>query len=209
MTPFECWKLYRLLIMHFFTKYDYFVYNKKNDKITRASFETQSEKPYFIKLSEKFRNVAELEEFFLYNIIVKRRFIGDFLMDDGYYHWKAFNNAKEYHFRQDMVIIREYLYQNNMTYEDMFLIKENNGSQYPALLSLVVQNMIRFQTFCIIEKILHFFENFDRIIVEKYVWKEKKKIFEKYLGFLDINTALFENIIHDVIINHTIILEKS
>ena len=77
-TPFEVYKTYVALKMHFTSDYDYFKYNGKV-KAEPTSFETRKDKYHFYKMSKR----KDWFNYILSNIVSDESWIGNMLTPEG------------------------------------------------------------------------------------------------------------------------------
>ena len=74
--PFESYKLYNALKLHFETNYDAIKYNFKSN-VTPQSFFKRKDKYFFAKLAKKYN--GELKEFYVSQFINTEKYVGDMM----------------------------------------------------------------------------------------------------------------------------------
>ena len=82
--PFESYKLYNALKLHFEGSYDAVKYNYKTN-VTPKSFLNRKDKYFFAKLAKKYN--GSLKEFYVSQFINEQKYVGD-MMDseaESYY----------------------------------------------------------------------------------------------------------------------------
>ena len=187
MNSYETYKLYLAIKLHFTTdNYDFFKHNAKVNS-SLNSFLKRNDRFFFHKLTTKY-NQQELVEYFACNFFENSKtWIGSLVRADGetnYTKWKKYTQAFTYNFRNDCVLIRNFIDGNNITFDDMFRI--SNG-QHPRLLRLFLSKQISIQTIIILDKILSFTKNWNKEIVEKVIWPEISFKIAKLKPFVNFN----------------------
>jgi hypothetical protein len=85
----------------------------------------------------------------------------------------------------------ENLLTNGQNFDILF--KCDQGS-HPRLLKQYLGKKISLETMVILDKILHYKENFDKNISETYIWPDISKRLEKYSPFVKINVREFRQL---------------
>jgi len=101
MKPYDVFKMYKALSLHFSEgSYDYFKY-KGRVKGTEAAFENRNDKYFFNKLSQK----ENISSFLLANLSIKNYYVLDLINSDecqnNYTKWAAFRKAYTYEIKSD------------------------------------------------------------------------------------------------------------
>lgn len=182
-TPFDVYKSYIALKMHFTTNYDYFKYNGKV-KVDSASFETRKDKYFFYKLSKK----RDWFNFLLSNMIDGRLWVGDMLSPAGeqsYADWAKRTQSLSYVFENELDRLDD-KFNNN------FLVEDN---QHPKALRLLLRKQISYETLIILNSLAGVFSHWDKKIPDDVMWKEVKSKAEKYKGFLSYDKDKMSKIV--------------
>lgn len=188
MTPFEAYKLYLALRMHFTQpKFDYFKYNGKvNADIN--SFNTRRDKFQFAKLA-KHRDPQSL---IVSNYLTATpKWVGDFLTDESEQHFTDWQRRKEslsYIVSQDLKRLED-------DFISFFKVKDG---QHPKLLVLYKQGKISIETLTILNDILHFFPIWDKRINDPIIWPNIRDKVIKYRPFLQYDRSKFKPIIKEL-----------
>ena len=108
MTPFEVYKMYRALNLHFTSEdYDYFKYKGKVAG-TEKSFDKRNDKFYFQRLAKK---EISIPSFLLANLHKQNYYIIDLLNKEecqkNFDNWRAFRKAFSYNLKQDFAKFKD------------------------------------------------------------------------------------------------------
>lgn len=200
LNSYEVYKLYLAIKLHFTSdNYDFYRHNAK----VNSSFNTflkRNDRFFFHKLATKY-DKEELLEYFVCNFFHNSKtWIGNLVRADGetnYTKWKKFNQSFTYNFRNDCVLVRNYIDDNNSTFDDMFSI---SSGQHPRLLRIFLSGQISVQTFIILDKILSFSKNWDKEIAETIIWPEKSFKIAKLKPFVNFNLTKCKFIMKEVFV---------
>ena len=181
MTPVETYQSYLALKLHFEGKYDYFKYGGKTSA-SAASFEKRKDKFKFVKLSTKLSDPQILDNY-LANFIRGKKWIGDFDKTNWLEHKKV-NQSLEYVYQNDI----EKLLTIAENFDILFKVGEGN---HPKLVKAYLGKKVSLETLVILEKVLHYREQFDAKISETYIWPKVSLLIKKYEPFLEIDVRAF------------------
>jgi hypothetical protein len=180
--PFEAYKTYIAVKLHFESKsYDYFKYNGKSS-VTQKSFFARRDKFFFAKVSKRY-TAEELPYFFACNFAHHgTKWIGslaDERSDETYKEFKGLMESFTYRFKND---INKILSESD--FKSLFVIDEG---QYPMLLRYVMQKDISIETFIIMNRFLNFMPKFDNEIKDPILWPDQSLLIRKYDKFITVN----------------------
>lgn len=184
MDPFDSYKLYNSLKLHFESKsYDAFKYNFKSN-VTPKSFFKRKDKYFFAKLGNKYGK--NLREFYVSNFIKGISYIGDMLNDDGESNWAEYQKVHQsIHrvFEVDLNTLSRYI-DNGQTFDELF---ECDSMNVPLILKLWMREEISLETLIILDSILGFIERSNKIITETIIWPDAYRVITKYKPFVNFN----------------------
>jgi hypothetical protein len=184
MTPFEAYKLYNAISMHFTTDYDYFKYNGKT-RALESTFESRKDKYMFYKLSKHEDPLTFLVSNFADG---KKLWVGDLFSTDKQLAYNEFLRRQ-----QSLTYLFECDIDNLL--EDFDKNFEVPDGDYPHLLKLLNRKKISKETFIIIQDCVRFFGRWNKQITDPVLWPKIamncKKLFpflnyerDKYCGIL-------------------------
>ena len=180
---YDAYQLYLGIKLHFYSKdYDFVKYNGKV-KSDINSFLKRKDKYHFGKLYRTYKN--ELQDFYIANLSLKDKWAGDLLDNECekvYKEWKKRNQKLTYMFNTE---VSDLLRKRNI----QKVLEVKNG-QHPILLKEFLAKKISLETICIMDEIIGFTKDWDRLISEKVVYPDVMLKINKYKSFIsyDHNT---------------------
>lgn len=181
MTPFDTYRMYVAIKLHFTSDYDYFKYNGKT-RVKESQFDVRKDKYFFHKLSKK----PDLELFLANAFFIKDNvWVGD-LFNESYQ--EAYNESLKTIQSLEYSIKNFQTLKNFESYDDLI----NEGEMY-----WVYRNEdISKEVLIVINNYLKFFSYWDKIIDPQIIWQEDKNKLLKFEPFIDydvkkINNTLF------------------
>lgn len=172
VTPFEAYRNFLALKMHFNSDYDYIKYNGKVSA-TPQSFDTRKDKYQFYKLSKHKDPLKYLVANFVDGDL---KWIGDIHSDESektYNNWLKRQQSLTYVFEQDLNKLLT-------NFNDNVIVK--NG-QHPYLLKQYLRREISIETIIILNDILGFFGHWNKKIEDSVLWPSIYKKLVKYKPF--------------------------
>ncbi|MBT70719.1 MAG: hypothetical protein CMQ15_01560 [Gammaproteobacteria bacterium] len=178
--PFESYKLYNALKLHFETNYDAVKYNFKSN-VTPQSFFKRKDKYFFAKLAMKYN--GQLKDFYISQFINTEKYIGDMMdkpAEENYARYKRIKESIHRVFSVDINILNE----QEKQFDSLF--KSENG-QVPLVVKLWMQEEISLETIVILNSIFGFIDRESQNISDTIMWPDMKRIIEKYTPFVYYN----------------------
>lgn len=190
MTGYEAFCIYNALKMHFTSdSYDYFLYNGKT-KISVDSFEKRKDKYFFYKLSR--RNVKEDYIDFL---------VSNFVYDEDVWVGKLVDEDALMVHRERMKTIQALTYNVSEDFSRILSVSHDPNdvlkvnSDYPTLLTMMLQNDIKIETVCILNSIMNFFPHWSKKINDSIRWPMIRKKCIKYTPFIQFDKQKMKTIL--------------
>lgn len=175
MTPFEAYKLYNAISMHFTTpSYDYFKYNGKV-RADEHTFETRKDKYMFYKLSKHSDPITFLVANFAEG---KKVWVGDLFSQDkdmAYNDYLRRKQSLSYIFETDIDNLLENFDKN---------FEVPNDGDYPFLLKLLTRKKIAKESFIIMNDCVRFFGSWNKKITDPVLWPQIALNCKKLYPFL-------------------------
>lgn len=173
MTPFEAYKLYNAISMHFTTDYDYFKYHGKT-RVSESNFETRKDKYMFYKLSKHEDPLTFLVANFSEG---KKVWIGDLFNMDRQLAYNEFLRRQ-----QSLTYLFECDIDNLLDdFDENFRVPPGD---YPHLLKLLNRKKISKETFIIIQDCVRFFAVWNKQISDTVLWPSIAVNCKKLFPFL-------------------------
>lgn len=197
MTGYEAFCLYSSLKLHFTTEsYDFFKYNGKVSTSVEA-FENRKDKWYFYKLSRRFNNKEQGQDFLVANFVTdSNAWIGNLLQNDAELYYRV---------RQSVIQSLTYAFTNDIT--NLFrtfegdhneILKCHDG-QYPYLLQRFLHEGISIESMCILNSVLNFLPAWDKKINDTIRYPKISMMFKKYTPFIPIDNTKFKLILRKIL----------
>lgn len=179
--PFESYKLYNALKLHFETdNYDAVKYNFKTS-VKPTSFFKRKDKYFFAKLASTYE--TKLKDFYIANFKNDVKYVGDMLNEGGekfYLDHKKICESLTYHFEKDI----NKLSGLNVTFDEILESKKNS---HPLIILLLLQEDILLETVIILDALTGFVERENKRISDTIIWPDIYRKLTKYKPFVNFN----------------------
>ena len=187
MTPFECFKTYSALKLHFTSDYNYFQYNGQL-KVKPESFERRSDKLFFAKVAKH----TDPLNFLMVNILEKpRAWIRDIAYntesESKYSAWLKRKQSLTYLFREDLKKLDQDFDLNLKAYD----------GNHPPIIVKYLSSEILLETVCIVCSLTGCLKIWDKKMAHDPVWEEISLRIKKYTPFMSIDSEKCKKIILD------------
>ena len=183
--PFESYKLYNALKLHFETNYDAVKYNFKSN-VTPQSFFKRKDKYFFAKLAKKYN--GDLKDFYISQFINASKYVGDMMDSEAEQNYMKYKKVKESIHRMFEVDI------NSLDSYDINYLLSSEDGQHPLIIKLWMQEEIQLETVVILNSILEFIPRESRKIKDTIIWPDQKRLIEKYAPFVKFDANKIKNI---------------
>ena len=178
--PFESYKLYNALKLHFESDYDAIKYNFKSN-VTPNSFFKRRDKYFFAKLA---RNQKDLMNYYVFNFIEDVKYIGD--MEDRHYtKHKKIHDSLTRTFQSDIDNI------SDIRFDDLLRAK----NQAPKIVEKYMHDDITLETLVIVNACTDFVYWEGKNITETLFWPDISRKITKYTPFVKFDRNKYINII--------------
>jgi hypothetical protein len=198
MTPHECYKTYLAFKNHFNREnFDYFKYHGKTNASVSA-FNKRNDRYFFEKLSRQ-KNDGEIKEFFLASFIEctdsQKLWIREIInCGNTYYNtWKSRADSLTYTFKENINTLLD----ENCNLDDVMFCECGKHSKLIKLHSI---NKVSIETMVILDHILHYVKNYDRILNDP-IWKFYSMRIRKYRPFMQIESDTYKIILKEKVTN--------
>ena len=189
--PFESYKLYNALKLHFETDgYDAIKYHFKTS-IKPTSFFKRKDKFFFAKLAKTYED--ELKEFYIANFKNDVKYVGDMLNEGGERYYRDHKKIMEsltYQFQTDI----NNLYDMDVPFDSLLEAEENN---HPLIIKLWMQEEILLETVVILDSLLGFVERENKKITDTIIWPDIYRKIMKYKPFVKFDRDKCLNLLKD------------
>ena len=189
--PFESYKLYNALKLHFETDgYDAIKYHFKTS-IKPTSFFKRKDKFFFAKLAKTYED--ELKEFYIANFKNDVKYVGDMLNEGGERYYRDHKKIMEsltYQFQTDI----NKLYDMDVPFDSLLEAEENN---HPLIIKLWMQEEILLETVVILDSLTGFMDRENKKITETIIWPDIYRKIMKYKPFVKFDRDKCLNLLKD------------
>lgn len=180
--PFESYKLYNALKLHFETDYDAVKYNFKSN-VSSQSFFKRRDKYFFAKIAKHYEK--DLKGYYIANFKHGVSYVGEMVNEVGeknYIEHKKTLESLTHVFQNDINKISE----QKMEFDDLF--KSNDG-QHPLIIQMWMQEEITIETVVILNSLIGFIPRESKKISDTLIWPDIKRKIEKYTPFVNFNAT--------------------
>lgn len=193
MTAIDVYKTYLAFKQHFTkSNYDFFKYCGKS-KASVQAFNKRKDRYFFEKMSRQ-KNDEEIKQYFLANFVEcddpQKLWIGEIIQcgDENHTTWMKRVQSLSYKFKEDVSILFED--------QDFDLIFSAKNGKHPIILRKLHAKTICLETFVILDMILRFCKDFDRILLDP-IWEFQSMKVQKYAPFLNIDLDQYKKILKE------------
>ena len=177
MDPYESYKLYNALKLHFESDYDAVKYNFKTT-VKPQSFFKRKDKYFFAKIAKTYEK--DLLEFYVSNFKNDMKYVGDMVNEEGDRHYQKHKKVMEsitYQFQNDI----NKLYESNSDFDSLLEAKDN---EHPFVIKFWLQDEIELETIVILDSRTGFMQRENSKITETIIWPDIYRKITKYKPFV-------------------------
>ena len=192
--PFESYKLYNALKLHFETDYDAVKYNFKSN-VSAKSFFKRKDKYFFAKLAKTYE--ADLKEFYVANFKNDVKYVGDMLNEGGERYYREHKKVMEsltYRFQNDINKLNDM----NVPFDSLLEAEQN---RHPLIIKLWLQEELLLETVVILDSILGFVERENKKITDTIIWPDIYRKIMKYKPFVKFDRNKCLNLLKETFTN--------
>jgi hypothetical protein len=185
---FQTYKYFMAIKLHLTTdRYDVF---KSDGRVhgSRVTFDKRNDRFLFEKIGRKFNQPRELIEYFVSNVAYgNTNVIYSTESDEQYDTWIKRKESRTYTFKQQLEFIKNYLEDNQLSFENLFDIHNN----VPELLKLYVGGHIHLETMVMIDDMENFLPKWKSLVM---LWGDQLRILNKIKKFVKYDKSKIESI---------------
>lgn len=182
MDPFESYKLYNALKLHFESSYDAVKYNFKTNASPNAFFK-RKDKYFFAKLAKN--QGKDLLQYYVFNFVEDVKYIGD--MEDRHFtkHRKIHDSLSRT-FLNDINILAE-----ENSFDDLLVVK--NINEAPKIIEKWMHEEISLETVVIFNALTDFVYKESNRMTETIFWPGVSRKISKYTPFVKFDREKYIN----------------
>lgn len=194
MDPFDVYKLYNALKLHFENdSYDAVKYNFKTT-VNPNSFFKRRDKYFFAKIG---KNQKDIQNFFVFNFIEDMKYVGDMMDIEGqnnYTKHKRIHESLSREFEKDI---------NTLDTDFDNLLVVNNINTPPLIIERWMEEDISLETVVILNSLTGFVNKEGHKITETLFWPDVSRKITKYSPFVNFEKDKFIQIVKKRFTNTT------
>ena len=187
MEPFDSYKLYNALKLHFETDaYDAIKYNFQTT-VNHNSFFKRRDKYYFAKLAKTYN--SNLKHFYVSQFINDLKYVGEMLepkAKTNYLNYKKTHEALSHVFQKDI---------NTLSDNDFDTLLEAKNNQLPRVIRKWMEEDITLETLVILDSLTGFVNKEGKNIAETIIWPDISRKIIKYSSFVRVDDKKYLNIL--------------
>lgn len=186
--PFESYKLYNALKLHFETDYDAIKYNYKSN-VSAQSFFKRKDKYFFAKIAKNYEK--DLIQYYVANFKEGVSYVGEMVNEVGETNYNKHKKIQESIHRVFSVDIN-ILCEQNVGFDKLFMSEDG---QLPLVIQLWMQEEISLETVVILESMLGFVNKESKKITDTIIWPDLKRRIIKYKPFVNFSVDKCKNLL--------------
>jgi hypothetical protein len=180
--PFESYRLYNALKLHFETDYDALKYNFKTNASAK-SFLNRKDKYFFAKIAKS--HEKDLKGYYVANFKNDVSYVGEMVNEVGEKNYLSHRKTLESLTRVFQNDINK-LIEEQPEFDGLF--KAEDG-QHPLVVQLWMQEEISLETVVILNSLIGFIQKESKNISDTLIWPDIKRKIEKYSPFVNFDST--------------------
>ena len=192
MEPFEVYRYYLALRLHFTTDSYDVIEQKGRVRATKNSFFKRKDLLAIRRVAETYSD-KDIVDFLVANFVSGDRWGGVFDVEskDRYQGWKKRIESISYTFKKEIDKAVTYADKLGITFNQLFYC---NHGQHPFIIKMYLRNDISIETLVILNKLNNFTDQLDLDLKDDLVWPGTSRIIKKYSPFLEIKKDKYNEI---------------
>ena len=192
MQPFEVYRYYLALRLHFTTDSYDVIKQQGRVRATRNSFLKRKDLLSINRVAETYSD-KDIVNFLVANFVSGDRWGGVFDVEakDRYQGWKKRIESISYTFKKEIDKAVTYADKLGITFNQLFYC---NHGQHPFIIKMYLRNDISIETLVILNKLNNFTDKLDQDLKDDLVWPDTSRIIKKYSPFLEIKKDKYNEI---------------
>ena len=192
MEPFEVYRYYLALRLHFTTDSYNVIEQKGRVRATKNSFLKRKDLLSIRRVAETYSD-KDIVDFLVANFVSGDRWGGVFDVEskERYQGWKKRIESISYTFKKEIDKAVAYADKLGITFNQLFYC---NHGQHPFIIKMYLRNDISIETLVILNKLNNFTDQLDQDLKDDLVWPDTSRIIKKYSPFLEIKKDKYNEI---------------
>lgn len=175
--PFDSYRLYMAIKLHFSGSYDAFKYHFKTGAAKPSTFEAHKQRFFFERVARNNQTQDKAIGFYVWNFLAGKEWIGE-MNDEPVSAKQAYIDSYSYNVKKEIEAMKE-----RGSFNDILF--PYNGVQ-PKIFDLLDEGSVSIETVCVINTLVGFLSssNLECIQDPLGMFESKKRMVEKYQPFL-------------------------
>jgi len=145
--PFDSYRLYMAIKLHFGGSYDAFKYNFKTGAAKPSTFEAHKQRFFFERVARNHTTQDKALAFYVWNFLAGKEWIGE-MTEEPVVSKQAYIESYSYNVKQEIAAMAQ------LGSLDSLLVPQ--GKDQPQIFTLVDEGSISLETICVINKLVDF-----------------------------------------------------
>jgi len=192
MEPFEVYRYYLALRLHFTTDQYDAIKLQGRVRASKQSFLKRRDLIAIRRVAEQYSD-KDVVEFLVANFVSGDRWGGVFDTEarDRYMGWKKRIESLSYTFEKEIEKLIIFSGKKEIKFEDL-LVSQNQ--QHPYIIKMYLRNDVSIETLVILNKIIPFTDELDRVLNTDLIWPDLSRLIKKYAPFLNFKKEKYDRI---------------
>jgi hypothetical protein len=197
MEPFEVYRYYLALRLHFTTDQYDAIKQKGKVRASRQAFAKRNDLIAIRKIAETYSD-KDIVNFLVANFITGDRWGGVFDTEakERFMLWKKRIESLSYTFEKEISYLQLQMEKQSKPFDYVFAPSKN---EHPYILKSYLRRTTSIETLVILNNFYNFVDNFDKEYYNDLMWPDISRIIKKYSPFLNVQQEKYNGILRRAI----------
>lgn len=197
MEPFEVYRYYLALRLHFTTDQYDAIKQKGKVRASRQAFAKRNDLIAIRKIAETYSD-RDIVNFLVANFITGDRWGGVFDTEakERFMLWKKRIESLSYTFEKEISYLQLQMEKQSKPFDYIFAPSKN---EHPYILKSYLRRTTSIETLVILNNFYNFVDNFDKEYYNDLMWPDISRIIKKYSPFLNVQQEKYNGILRRAI----------
>lgn len=197
MEPFEVYRYYLALRLHFTTDQYDAIKQKGKVRASRQAFAKRNDLIAIRKIAETYSD-KDIVNFLVANFITGDRWGGVFDTEakERFMLWKKRIESLSYTFEKEISYLQLQMEKQSKPFDYIFAPSKN---EHPYILKSYLRRTTSIETLVILNNFYNFVDNFDKEYYNDLMWPDISRIIKKYSPFLNVQQEKYNGILRRAI----------
>lgn len=192
MEPFEVYRYYLALRLHFTTDQYDVIASQGRVRASRQAFNKRKDLLSIKRIADLYSD-KEIVDFLVANFVTGDRWGGIFDIEakDRYIDWKKRIESLSYIFDKELLKLVEICDRDNKPYTSIF---KGTEDVHPLIVKSYLRNDVSIETLVILDKINNYTDELDVVYKDDLIWPDMSRVIKKYKPFLTVKLEKYNDI---------------